>query len=213
MDHALDDQDNYFVTMTNSREPATTVTMRMFPSRESETEADQSEQRVLVENAMPSDSPPLHRANGNLGNVSSHRGAPLLGPITITNIATIKVALGEIIDYLSLKTARVSGCHPRRQQHRIRFNFRHNKYSYSDAINNDHGGLSKFHRSILSRNADRQRFVTGKYPPRSKSRENPTANGCTKWGGGRIGTAVTELSQRHGTRTITQRPSAFPMAR
>jgi hypothetical protein len=69
-----------------------------------------------------------------------------------------------------------------------------NKYSYSDANNNDHGGLSKFHRSILSRNADRQRFVTGKYPLTVQITENPTRKWLHQMGRrGESAPAVTEL--------------------
>jgi hypothetical protein len=65
----------------------------------------------------------------------------------------------------------------------------------------------KFHRSILSRNADRQRFVTGKYPLTvPKSGKIPLASNA-KWGGGRIRTRRDGTLARH--RTITSVLWAF----
>jgi hypothetical protein len=67
-------------------------------------------------------------------------------------------------------------------------------YSYSDMISNSHGGLSKFHRSILSRTADRQRFVTGMYPVTIQITENPTRKWLHQMGRrGESAPAVTEL--------------------
>jgi hypothetical protein len=197
MDLAFDDHGNdFWVTSTCSRAPTTSITMRMSPvSRESQSQRQSSWSKNSSRKRIR-----CHLPTRRLGTVflvllvmfhtevcsfawTEHHQKPHQHQSHRAGRNNLQLPLVQCSSRLWVSTPTPTSS----SDSNI------NSYSYSE-LSSSQGGLSKFHRSILTRTADRQRFVTGRYPLTIQITENPIRKWLHQLGRrGESAPALTEL--------------------